>query len=179
MSVERNVEGNRPISTVEIEIRLADSQRSTSPRRCYGDFFGAYRAANTTIGPIGVPCKPMGSLRLWHGQLMGYWSKRSQDIASSADRAQKTGRQPASRYALHRALRHARRHHQRHRLLSPAAAGLSRVSSRACRCEQRQTHRYVSRSPPDARRTTLCPGVWPPVRRTTIPGATSYSVSRI
>src|SRR5262249_49869608 len=23
----------------------------------------------------------------------------------------------------------------------------------------------VSRSPPDARRTTLCPGVWPPVRR--------------
>jgi hypothetical protein len=25
---------------------------------------------------------------------------------------------------------------------SPAAAGLSRVSSRACQCEQRQTHRY-------------------------------------
>src|SRR5262249_16425612 len=35
----------------------------------------------------------------------------------------------------------------------------------------------VSRSPPDARRTTLCPGVWPPVRRTTTPGATSYSAS--
>ena len=27
----------------------------------------------------------------------------------------------------------------------------------------------VSRSPPDARRTTLCPGVWPPVRVTTTP----------
>lgn len=26
---------------------------------------------------------------------------------------------------------------------------------------------------PDARRTTLCPGVWPPVRVTTTPGATS------
>src|SRR6266481_2227321 len=35
----------------------------------------------------------------------------------------------------------------------------------------------VSRSPPDARRTTLCPGVWPPVRWTTTPGATSYSLS--
>src|SRR5262245_50042357 len=35
----------------------------------------------------------------------------------------------------------------------------------------------VSRSPPDARRTTLCPGVWPPVRWTTTPGATSYSFS--
>src|ERR1700719_3281236 len=32
----------------------------------------------------------------------------------------------------------------------------------------------VSRSPPDARRTTLCPGVWPPVRETTTPGTTSY-----
>src|SRR6185295_19108417 len=31
---------------------------------------------------------------------------------------------------------------------------------------------------PDARRTTLCPGVWPPVRRTTTPGATSYSNGR-
>src|SRR3982074_3658510 len=37
----------------------------------------------------------------------------------------------------------------------------------------------VSRSPPDARRTTLCPGVWPPVRWTTTPGATSYSVSNV
>src|SRR5215471_4811689 len=35
----------------------------------------------------------------------------------------------------------------------------------------------VSRSPPDARRTTLCPGVWPPVRVTSTPGATSYSFS--
>src|SRR4029077_14299177 len=35
----------------------------------------------------------------------------------------------------------------------------------------------VSRSPPDARRTTLCPGVWPPVRWTRTPGATSYSAS--
>ena len=33
--------------------------------------------------------------------------------------------------------------------------------------------------PPDARRTTLCPGVWPPVRWTTTPGATSYSVSNV
>src|SRR5262249_25390025 len=31
--------------------------------------------------------------------------------------------------------------------------------------------------PPDARRTALCPGVWPPVRRTITPGATSYSAS--
>jgi hypothetical protein len=36
----------------------------------------------------------------------------------------------------------------------------------------------VSRSPPDARRTTLCPGVWPPVRWTSTPGTTSYSVSK-
>src|SRR5262249_18845303 len=35
----------------------------------------------------------------------------------------------------------------------------------------------VSRSPPDGRRTTLCPGVWPPVRVTSTPGATSYSFS--
>ena len=35
----------------------------------------------------------------------------------------------------------------------------------------------VSRSPPDARRTTRCPGVWPPVRWTSTPGATSYSFS--
>src|SRR5262249_32812353 len=35
----------------------------------------------------------------------------------------------------------------------------------------------VNRSPPDARRTTLCRGVRPPVRRTTTPGATSYSAS--
>src|SRR5215469_10022930 len=32
-------------------------------------------------------------------------------------------------------------------------------------------------SPPDARRTTQCPGVWPPVRWTSTPGATSYSLS--
>ena len=30
---------------------------------------------------------------------------------------------------------------------------------------------------PDARRTTPWPGVWPPVRRTVTPGATSRSVS--
>ena len=33
--------------------------------------------------------------------------------------------------------------------------------------------------PPDARRTTLCPGVCPPVRQASTPGATSYSVSNV
>src|SRR5262249_5845706 len=37
----------------------------------------------------------------------------------------------------------------------------------------------VSRSPPDARRTTLCPGVWPPVRWRSTPGTTSYSFSNV
>jgi hypothetical protein len=35
----------------------------------------------------------------------------------------------------------------------------------------------TSASPPYARRTTLCPGVWPPARQMIIPGATSFSFS--
>lgn len=37
----------------------------------------------------------------------------------------------------------------------------------------------VIRSLPDSSRTTLCPGVWPPLRRTITPGATSASVSNV
>ena len=37
----------------------------------------------------------------------------------------------------------------------------------------------INRSPPDAKRTTLCPGVWPPVRWTTTPGATWSSFSNV
>src|SRR5690606_11257090 len=37
----------------------------------------------------------------------------------------------------------------------------------------------VRRSPPEVTRTTLCPGVWPPVRHTTTPGATSDTSSNI
>src|SRR5882757_1744161 len=38
-------------------------------------------------------------------------------------------------------------------------------------------HGIAEERQPVARRTTLCPRVWPPVRRTTTPGATSYSFS--
>ena len=57
----------------------------------------------------------------------------------------------------------------------------SRCTSRGARTRPgtRASPANVSRSPPDARRTTLCPGVWPPVRWTTTPGATSYSFSNV